>query len=117
MTAGPMTRTEKGVCWSVVAYCAGFVMNTMTGLFYGAMPVYLRGVPAGMVLDPRHVTGFSIIGDYIPLGGFLMSPGDLLLYGGLIASWGFFIGWLASGQLSRRFPRGGRKTDWSRFNW
>ena len=81
---GAMTRLERALAWTTALYLVGFTLNSIAFYIYGKMPAYYPEVPDGIVLDPRHVTGFSIIGDYISIGRWQFSPGDLALYAGIV---------------------------------
>jgi len=105
MNPGRATRTELALVFAYVAEVWGFALNALAFRLYGGMPVYFPDLPNGLPLDSRHVVGFSVIGDYIPAPGYLLSPGDVLLYGGLLAVAALSIAYVVSGQAGRRWNR------------
>lgn len=73
-------KLTRVILWSAIAFAIGFVLNIGTELWYGGMPVPWPGLPAGTVLDARHIVGFAPFGDNMLIRDWYVSIGDVLLY-------------------------------------
>ena len=97
------TRTERALAWASLMYLIGLILNWFAFHIYGRMPVYYPAIPDGVIIDARHVSGFSFIGDYILIGRQLLSPGDVLLYIGMFSVSVLLIAYVVSNQAHHRF--------------
>lgn len=102
LKSGRLTTLEHVLVVLCAVYSVGVILNLAAVHLYGGMPVYVHGIADGTALDAHHVAGYSIIGDYIPFGGWQLSPGDVLMYVGVFLLTILLIAYVVSGGLHRR---------------